>query len=128
MSVGDLDSNPFSMAPDGRFTLSASVENDVTYCGFSVSGSQGRVVSVRIGTYRSDCGRSVRYLRTPESAPVSRQTVPLPFSVPDRCFFGVTDSLWVVSYIVFFTMCCRVYLVFCVGVCVCACACARASM
>ena len=38
MSVGDLDSNPFSMAPDGRFTLSASVENDVTYCGSRVSG------------------------------------------------------------------------------------------
>ena len=48
MSVGDLDSNPFSMAPDGGFALSASVENDVTYCGSRVSGSRGRVVSVRI--------------------------------------------------------------------------------
>ena len=48
VSVGDLDSNPFSVAPDGRFTMSASVEYDVTYCGSRASGSRGHVVSVRI--------------------------------------------------------------------------------
>ena len=106
------------MAPDGRFTLSASVEDDVTYCGSRVSGSRRRVVS---STFRSDCGRSVRYLRSVESAPLSRQTVPLPFSVQERRFFGVTDSLWVASYIVFYNVLSCLFVFVYVLVCVCMC-------
>ena len=80
-----------------------------SFCLFSLRMTSHIVVSVCrltmsccVRTFRSDCGRSVRYLRNAESAPILRQTVPFFFSVPDRCLFSVTDSLWVVLYIVFY--------------------------